>query len=310
MEKKTQTYTKIDTLYCRYQKIKKDNCPNPKWLKFSNKIILGHYANPLFGYLQNNMFEAYSKIDGTNSKIVYYPSSGEIIVGGKSDNANSQHGQFEYLQAIADRIKPILGEMYPKESAVFTPKIGDNKKVEVNHIRIDSAEFDTVEMVESPIYIYGEYYGCGIQKCGGNYSKENRFAVFDICQNGWWIPSTMRHGICQNLEIEEVPRHFDMTLKAAEAKVMHGFTTCVNDVVNDQMIEEGLVLRPTTPFKDSRGNRVIVKIKYCDYQEWSAVRKEFTDEEFEEFNRWYFSNIEDISEDELNHIILSGTHNK
>ena len=86
-----ETYTKINTLYRRYKHLG-DKCPNPKWRKFQNQIIIGCYSDPVFGYLKNCLFEGYSKIDGTNSKICYFPSTGEIMVGGKTDKASSQHG--------------------------------------------------------------------------------------------------------------------------------------------------------------------------------------------------------------------------
>lgn len=278
-----ETYTKINTLFKRYQNV--GNCPNPKWRVMQNKIILNAFADTTFEYLLNNVFESYSKIDGTNSKICYYPSTQEIFVGGKTDKANSQHGQFEYLQQIADRILPKMKEMFPVETARFSPKCDNHGKVIVK-------EDNTVEMEEIPIYIYGEYYGCGIQKCGGAYSKENKFAVFDIRQQGWWIPSDMRHAICQELELEEVPFYGYITLADAINEVRKGFTTKVEGAVDSSLMEEGLVLRPTEPLKDSRGNRIIVKVKYCDFKEYDEARSKFTNEEFEEFEKWYYSNIE------------------
>jgi hypothetical protein len=49
------------------------------------------------------------------------------------------------------------------------------------------------------------------------------------------------------------------------------------------------VARPVIPICDGRGNRIIVKVKYCDYIEYKRVRDEFTDREFEEFTEWYNS---------------------
>ena len=79
------------------------------------------FSNKEAEYLFNCLWEAYSKLDGTNSKIAFFPSTQEILIGGKTDKASSIHGQFEMLQEIADRIKPILCEMFPKESARFVP---------------------------------------------------------------------------------------------------------------------------------------------------------------------------------------------
>ena len=94
-----QTYQKINTMYKRYVFDAKD-CPNKEWLKFKNKIILGDFSNIEAQYLFDCPWEAYSKIDGTNSKIAFFPSTGEIRVEGKTEKAQSQHGQFEMLEKI------------------------------------------------------------------------------------------------------------------------------------------------------------------------------------------------------------------
>ena len=303
-----QTYTKINTLYKRYQ-FKGTGCPNQKWLKFKNKIILGDFSNIEAKYLFHNLWEAYSKIDGTNSKIAFYPSTQEIRVGGKTDNSNLQHGQFEMLQAIAERIQPQLCHMFPKESARFTPvKNKETNRVdyyypEVMHIpegclpvrgnKVDVMEVGgnyITELEEVPIYIYGEYFGSGVQKGGGRYIQNgNGFAVFDICQQGWWLPKENRDALCKGLNLETVPYIGVMTLRDIEQLVMTGFTTKFERAADPTLIEEGIVARPVVPICDGRGNRIIVKVKYCDYIEYKRVRGEFTDREFEEFTAWYNS---------------------
>ena len=311
-----ETYTKINTIYRRYQFNGKD-CPNQKWLKFKNKIILGSFSNQEASYLFDCQWEAYSKIDGTNSKIAFFPSTGEIKVGGKTDNASSQHGQFEMLAQIASKIQPGLVRMFPRESAKFVPVCGDNNKPiyydiwpvlkEVDE-KYNTATFETkfdkkeiissgmcgVELEEVPIYIYGEYFGCGIQKGGGRYIQNgNDFLVFDIRQQGWWTPKDVRDSICKTLGLKTVPYIGNMTLRDIEQMVMKGFTTKVENAADPSLIEEGIVARPVIPMCDGRGNRIIVKVKFCDYIEYQNVRKEFTDEEFEEFSNWYKS-IESI----------------
>ena len=303
-----QTYTKINTLYKRYQ-FKGTDCPNQKWLKFKNKIILGDFSNIEAKYLFDNLWEAYSKIDGTNSKIAFFPSTGDIKIGGKSDNAESIHGQFEMLQAIAERIQPQLCHMFPKESARFTPvKNKETNRVdyyypEVMHIpegclpvrgnKVDVMEVGgnyITELEEVPIYIYGEYFGSGVQKGGGRYIQNgNGFTVFDICQQGWWLPKENRDALCKGLNLETVPYIGVMTLRDIEQLVMTGFTTKFEKAADPTLIEEGIVARPIIPICDGRGNRIIVKVKYCDYIEYKRVRDEFTDREFEEFTEWYNS---------------------
>lgn len=285
-----KTYQKINTMYKRYQHMNKETCPNPKWMVFSNQIILHDFSNEVAEYLFDCEWEGYCKIDGTNSKIAFYPSSGEIKVGGKTDNAQSIKGQFEFLEKIGERIKPMLQEMFPKETAKFEQVLGDDKKPIYGDIDENTK---SVTLVESPIYIYGEYYGEGVQKSGGAYGERN-FAVFDINQQGWWIPSDMRHDICSKLGLNEVPYFGTMTLREIEEMVRKGFPTYVPNAKDKSFIEEGVVCRPQIGLKDSHGERVIVKIKHGDYMKYDKARSQFTDEEFNEFNEWYKNYIKTI----------------
>lgn len=301
-----QVYDKIDTIYKRYQFDGKD-CPNKKWLKFKNKIILGEFSNKEAEYLFNNLWEAYSKIDGTNSKIAFFPSIGEIRVEGKTEKATSQHGQFEMLEKIGERIKPQLCAMFPKESARFAP-IKEGNKIKFWDVSSEIDRYANANPVtpnregqyevcleEVPIYIYGEYFGTGIQKCGSRYIQNgNGFRVFDIKQHGWWLPKENRDAMCKGLGLEQVPFLGVMTLRDIEDMVRKGFTTKFEGAADPTMLEEGIVARPIIPLYNGNGSstRVIVKVKYCDYVEYDAVRKEFTDEEFEEFDTWYHENIE------------------
>lgn len=182
-----ETYTKINTMYKRYI-FDASKCPNKAWAKFKNKIILGEFSFKEAGYLLNCPWEAYSKIDGTNSKIAFFPSTSEIRVEGKTEKAQSQHGQFEMLEKIGESIKSQLCAMFPKESARFAPvKNKDTNKVQY-YLEADGSAliepkngFVGVQLEEVPIYIYGEYFGSGIQKCGSRYIQNgNDFLVFDI----------------------------------------------------------------------------------------------------------------------------------
>ena len=300
-----ETYTKIDTMYKRYQFDGKD-CPNKDWLKFKNKIILGEFSFKEAEYLFTCLWEAYSKIDGTNSKIAFFPSTGEIRVEGKTEKAQSQHGQFEMLEKIGECIKPQLCAMFPKESARFapvkegnkvryyTPELGEDEIIGYNSIDTPSSKgFYSVELEEVPIYIYGEYFGTGIQKCGSRYIQNgNGFRVFDIKQQGWWLPKENRDAMCKGLGLETVPFLGVMTLRDIEDMVRGGFATKFEGAADPTMIEEGIVARPIIPLCNGSGNRIIVKVKYCDYVEYDAVRKQFSDKEFTEFDTWYHENIE------------------
>ena len=292
---RTRTYDKINTLYCRYKNLSKVNLPNPKWKVFMNKIIIGKYSDDYMEYIKDLKFDCFSKIDGTNSKIVYFPSTGECFPGGKTDNANIVGtGQKAYLDEVIARIKPTLAEIFPKESAKFVPVTNDKNQI----IRTDSGEYFTptengfynVEVEEVPVYIYGEFFGKKIQN-GGNYDKDkNRFSIFDICVQGWFVPIDMLNNYAEKLGLDVVPYIGQMTIEEAEKMVMKGFKTLVPNVSNPDYLEEGIVARPIIPIKDPRGKRIIVKIKTCDYRELQAAINQVGEEEYKKFREWYFEN--------------------
>lgn len=293
-----EKYTKINTMYCRYVFDGKE-CPNKKWLKMRNKIILGEFSDKEAEYLFDCQWEAYSKVDGTNSKIAYFPSTQEIRVEGKDENSQSQKGQFEYLAELGEKIKPMLMEMYPHDMMKFSVVADKTARKPIYHKLGVAGKLDdivtpdhegdyVVSLEEVPIYIYGEYYGEGIQKCGKRYfADKHAFAVFDIKMQGWWVPKDYRDEVCQKLGLEQVPFLGVMTLREIEKMVMDGFTTKVEGVSDPTLMEEGIVARPVIPLKNGGGNRLIVKVKSCDYNEYAAARSEFTDEEFKEFTEWY-----------------------
>ena len=206
---------------------------------------------------------------------------------------------------IGEQIKPILCELFPKETAKFTPIKGDDKKVIYWEENLEEklGGYSTVTptkeglygvgLEETPIYIYGEYFGNGIQKCGKRYIKDgNDFLVFDIKQQGWWLPKEMRDSLCEKLSLKTVPFLGFMTLSEIEEKVKDGFETAFDNAFDKSLLEEGIVARPTIPLFDGRGNRIIVKVKHCDYLEYENARKELTNEEFLEFQKWYEENNE------------------
>ena len=302
---KTQTYTKINTLYKRYQNLGKVELPNKAWMIFQNKIIVGDYSDDFMEYIKDLKFDCFSKIDGTCSKIIYFPSTGECFPGGKTDNADIvSTGQKAFLDAEIERIKPILAELFPKESAKFAPMMNDKNQIQYyeaeSGTKIDdiSEYFKeyrfAVKLEEVPVYIYGEFFGKKIQT-GGNYDKDNnRFSIFDICQQGWYVPIDILYEYAKKLGLEVVPYIGQMTIDEAEQMVMAGFKTRVPDVSNPDYLEEGIVARPVVPIKDPRGKRIIVKIKTCDYNDLRNVINKVGESEYKAFDTWYKDNREMI----------------
>ena len=304
---KSQTYTKINTLYKRFQNLGKVELPNKAWMAFQNKIIIGDFSDDYMEYIKDLKFDCFSKIDGTCSKIIYFPSTGECFPGGKTDNADIVGtGQKVYLEEVIERIKPILAELFPKESAKFTPKMNDRNQIQYYHCEDDGEVLNInenyadgirmfgVKLEEVPVYIYGEFFGKKIQ-AGGNYDKDkNRFSIFDICQQGWWVPIDILNDYADKLGLDVAPYIGQMTIDEAEKMVMKGFKTRVPDVSNPDYLEEGIVARTIVPIKDPHGKRIIVKIKTCDYNDLKVAINKVGEDEYKKFREWYMENKEMI----------------
>lgn len=305
---KTQTYTKINTLYKRYQNLGKIDLPNPAWKVFQNKIIYGQFSDDYMAYIKGLLFDCFSKIDGTNTKIVYYPSTGVCFCSGKTDNADIiGTGQKAFIDQIIERIKPTLSELFPAESAKFAPMMNDKNQPVMYEFdtaegyypdspieKPTSADVYVVEYEEVPIYIYGEFYGKKIQ-AGGNYDKDkNHFSIFDICVQGWYVPIDMLNDYAQKLGLDVVPYLGQMTIDTAEMLVRKGFKTKVPNVSNPDYLEEGIVARPIIPIKDPRGKRIIVKLKHCDYHDLDNAIAQVGYDEYIKFDNWYHEHQNEI----------------
>ena len=298
-----QVYTKINTLFKRYKNLSNVELPNKEWKVFQNKIIIGKYSDDYMEYIKDLKFDCFSKIDGTCSKIIYFPSTGECFPGGKTDNAEIVGtGQKAYLDAVIERIKPVLAELFPKESAKFAPVVNDKNQIqyyeaesgtpmEVTPETVNEYRF-SVKLEEVPVYIYGEFFGKKIQ-AGGNYDKDkNRFSIFDICVQGWYVPIDMLNDYAEKLGLDVAPYLGQMTIVEAEVMVMEGFKTHVPNAANPDYLEEGIVARPVVPIKDPRGKRIIVKIKTCDYNDLRVAINKVGEEEYQKFHKWYIENVE------------------
>jgi hypothetical protein len=203
--------------------------------------------------------------------------------------------------------------MFPPECAKFTPKVNDKNQVQyyshtsngniIMHTPLEKPScigMYSVELEEQPVYIYGEFCGKKIQAAGGNYDKEgNRFYVFDICQQGWYIPIDMLRQYCNKLGLEIVPYLGQMTIPKAEEIVKNGFKTKVPNASNPDFIEEGIVARPVIPIKDPRGKRIIVKIKHSDYYKIHSAINIVGEEEYLKFLTWYKENKDKLENGNL-----------
>lgn len=116
---------------------------------------------------------------------------------------------------------------------------------------------------DTPAVLYGEGYGAGIQKGGGDYSATKKFIMFDaLVDRTWWLSYENISDVGTKLGLDVVPDFGEMTLEDATEMVRAGFQSKLN---GGKAKSEGLVGRPLEALFDKKGARLIVKLKTKDF---------------------------------------------
>lgn len=256
------TYQKINTIFKR-----------------DNKNVIMQYAGfvqPEFEYLRNLKWRAEEKINGTNMRIevipkieyqVEYYNNVDLVetdiplgvhftvtIKGKTDNAQ-----------IPPMLKKYMEDNYPSDKVLNV--LGLKEFIPVN----EWVDHKWNDVIDIPKYtIYGEGYGAKIQKAGGNYIKNGvSFAGFDVKVNDMYLLTDNRDDIINKLGAPIAPFIGYFTLDEAIEYVRKGFKSRIAE--NKDFIAEGLVLRTELGLRNRRGERLIVKIKYEDFQKYRNV---------------------------------------
>ena len=257
------TYQKINTIFMRDAK----------------NVIMPYdgFTEPEFEYLRGLKWRGEEKIDGTNMRIEVTkaevwddpmePSKLEgveftVRFAGKTDNAQ-----------IPPKLQKFMEENYPDETVFAALRLKKFIPVEewVEHKWVTSdgitPSYDAIPEIYT---IYGEGYGAGIQKAGGNYiSNGVGFIVFDVKVNDIYLLTSARDEIATKLGAPIVPFMGYFTIDEAIDFVRKGFKSTIAE--NKEFIAEGLVLRTDLGLRNRMGKRLIVKVKYEDFQKYRNV---------------------------------------
>ena len=184
--------------------------------------------NRVYGAIKTWIFD--EKIDGTNIRCIW--KDGKMSFGGRTDAASIP----------ADLIKWLYENISPEKLVAVFPDSPD-------------------------VVLYGEGYGAGIQKGGGDYSAVKKFIVFDVLVyggsgHGWWLSRESVNDVSAKLGLDVVPSLGEMTLEEATEKVKMGFKSQLGGGIRDA---EGLVGRPVETLFDKKGHRLILKLKTKDF---------------------------------------------
>ena len=219
-------YQKINTLFKRDEK---------------KVIIPSQFTCEEFYELKDLKWECTEKIDGTHIHVdIEYSTERGLWFSfqGRTDNA-----------VIPSHLLKKLHEIFTEDVIMSA----------FNQQFASVGEDETLRMS-----IYGEGYGMKIQKGGGNYIPNDvGFILFDVKVGQWWLGRENLEDIASKLNVPIVPLIGYMTLQEAIEFVSKGFNSIVSQTKNHKA--EGLVLKTRNGLLFRNGQRIITKIKTCDF---------------------------------------------
>lgn len=254
------TYQKINTIF------KRD----------ANNVIMPYdeFAVPELEWMRDCKFDAEEKVDGTNTRIEVTREFITSDIGnnigikwnvaykGKTDNAQIPKMLYAYLttELTEDKVLNALGlikEMY------VTDKLMQEKTWSVLNTQFNVYELDETK-IPKRYTLYGEGFGAGIQS-GGYYRKDNSFIGFDVKVDDMYLLRENRDDIFKKLGVDIVPFMGTFTVDEAIEFVKKGFNS---KVAEEEHLAEGLVLRTPMGLQSRRGERIIFKVKTCDFMKY------------------------------------------
>ena len=195
--------------------------------KFHNIVGL----NEPYETLKNLIWQGTEKIDGTNIRVHW--DGHDIEIAGHTDKAQIPQKLDKYLKDLF---------MTQEMEYIFEQVFG-----------------------ESEAYIFGEGFGAGIQKGGGDYvenGQDNSFIVFDVNIAGFDLDRNNVIDVANKLGLASVPVVFEGTLDEAKSYVAEHHMSTLNGGKHEM---EGLVLVPRdVQLYDKKHKLIKCKCKYRD----------------------------------------------
>lgn len=273
------TYQKINTIFMRDE----------------NNIIMPYagYVDPVLTWLENCKFRCEEKVDGTCMRIEVVTQTVakiehsedpnvedcELIEGvsfdvrfrGKTDNAEIPKKLLAFMEKTytPDVVLPALGLKDFIPESEFEEHNWGIKNDKTGEFTPDYS------FVPKMWTVYGEGYGVGIQACGFNYLKtENKIVGFDVKvtpQNGMpiYLLKDAVDDILTKMGMPIVETVGYFTIPEAIEYVKRGFKSFIAED-NPDFMAEGLVCKAPDGILDRRGNRIVFKVKHCDWNKYFA----------------------------------------
>lgn len=194
----------------------------------TKNLIEGSFRNETVEMLKDICWEWTEKIDGTNIRVMW--DGHEVHFGGRTDKANIP-------AELVNRLNKYF--MTDEAEEMFEQLFGDKE-----------------------VIIFGEGYGRKIQAVGKDYLPNCvDFAVFDVMIGNNYQSRSVVTDIARSFGLNIVPVAGYGNLEDAIKFIK---TNPVSEIGSCNM--EGIVCRPEHELRDRCGNRIIVKIKWKDFE--------------------------------------------
>jgi len=226
---------------------------NPKYPKINSIFKRGdtgdfipEYSEPAFEFLSNNEWVGTEKVDGTNIRITVTPlvegEAAHYDIAGRTNDAR-----------IPDNVM-----------LLFETEI--KRKLRIDQVLGVFPKFFDMQ----PITFYGEAYGKGIQSAGKRYRPDGTvgFILFDIKIGQLWLERHNLVSIASEFGLDVAPVVFRGTLHQA---IDYISTKPPSLISKTPMPMEGLVLQPSIPLMNRRGDRIITKFKVNDLKKMDLL---------------------------------------
>lgn len=228
-------YPKINSLYKREGwYFDEDKKKDPKYQQGRQSLIEGDYASPEFGNIKH--WTVQEKIDGTNIRIEY------------NTKWSSVPFRIEFKGRTDEATLPRELELYLK-----------------SHFTVDRMEKVFPLLEDRPsinLTLFGEGYGPKIQKCGGNYRKDQGFVLFDCYVNGWWLKQVDLFNLAKQLDVPFAPV---IGIMSEQEIVEYVKSKPLSQCSETPQVMEGVICRPREPLLFRDGSPLMFKLKCKEF---------------------------------------------
>lgn len=196
----------------------------------TKKIVEGQYSTMELDFLRNLAWDFTEKVDGTNIRIVW--DGHKVQIKGRTDKASIP-------TVLLDRLMELFAGNVNEQ--IFEQVFGGKE-----------------------VMLIGEGYGAKIQTDGGLYRPNQDFILFDVMIGGNYQSRSTVESVAQLFHLDVVPIVLRGTLAEGVEFIKQ---QPKSQVAKSEKAMEGIVGRPHVELKDRCGNRIITKIKVCDFKE-------------------------------------------